>query len=348
MDIAVIGAGGDIGRQIATRLVADRLLAATDRLQLVEAPESRGERLVRGLRSDLADAFGETLPQIDVAVSPEDLAADLVIMAAGLTVPCDPRDLRSRAELAEANAPLFRAYAEALGRHGLGTEIVIIVSNPVELGVEIFARHVDRQSVIGMGAFLDTIRFRNEIAHDLSVRRQKVRGLVVGEHGPNMVPLWSTVSVQGVDRGTARARIDALAAAPPADVGAELRELAERVAAGGIEAAYEHVDGLPIPARLVLRPYITQFTGAKTPLGTGEIVIRLVRTVLSGSDTLTACQMRLEGDFLGLTGTIGVPVVMSNAGVRPFAEASLTAAEEARLRESFAATQAFLSGYVTS
>ena len=347
MDVAVVGAGGDIGRQIAARLVADRLVAATDRLQLVEAQGSRGESVARGLRSDLADAFGETLPQVDVATSPEDLAADLVIFAAGATVPCDPREVRTRKDLARTNAPIFTAYAEALARHGMGTELVIIVSNPVELGVEVFSRHVERHRVIGMGAFLDTIRFRNEIAGELSVRRQKVRGLVIGEHGPNMVPLWSTVSVQGMDPGLARSRIDALAGSAPADVGKELEGIARLVADGRIEAAYRRVDALPVPARLVLRPYITQFTGAKTPLGTGEIVTRLVETVLSGTDTLTACQMRLEGDFMDFRGTIGVPVIMSNAGVRPFAGLRMTGEEETRLRTAFAQAQWFLSEFRT-
>lgn len=344
MDIAVVGAGGDIGRQIAARLVADRLLAATDRLQLVEAAGSRGERVARGLKSDLEDAFGETLPQVDVAASPEELAADLVIFAAGMTVPADPREVRERSELAAANAPVFRAYAEALGRLGAGTELVIIVSNPVELGVEIFARHLDRHRVIGMGSFLDTIRFRNEIARELSLRRQKVRGLVIGEHGAGMVPLWSTVSVQGVDPEMMRERLAALAAAGPVDIPAEVRALAELVAAGRIEAAYERARAAPVAARVVLRPYVTQFTGAKTPLGTAEVVSRLARTVLSGSDTIAACQLRLEGDYLGLTGTSGVPAVLSNAGARPFAPALPAPDEEARFRASFAATQEFIAG----
>ncbi len=343
MDIAVVGGGGDMGRQIATRLVADRLLAATDRLQLVVAAGSRGESIARGLKSDLVDAFGETVPQIDVATRPEDLVADLVVFAAGRTVPCDPRRFHSRMELAEANAPLFRSYAEALARYGEGTELVIVVTNPVELGVELFARRLDRRRVIGMGAFLDTIRFRNEIARELSLRRQKVRGLVVGEHGPQLVPLWSSVTVQGMAPEVARPRLDALAAAGAVDIPRAFGEIGARIAAGRIEEAYALVDGLPLPARILLRPYVTHLTGSKTPLGTGEIVTRLVRTILAGTDTLTACQVRLEGEMLDLRGTIGAPVILSNAGIRPFAEARMTAGEEARFRDSFDGVQRFLS-----
>ena len=44
-----------------------------------------------------------------------------------------------------------------------------------------------------MGAHQDTLRFRRDIAHDLNVRRHRVSGFMVGEHGLAMVPLWSTV-----------------------------------------------------------------------------------------------------------------------------------------------------------
>ena len=205
MDVAVVGAGGDIGRQIATQLVEEGLTTAYDRLQLVEAPNSAGLNVALGLRSDLADAFGETLPQVDVGAGPDDLVADVVIFAAGATVPCDPAAVRTREDLGEANAPVFESYAAALEKDGTGGEIVIVVSNPVELGVAIFARHVERHRVIGMGSFLDTIRFRNEIARSLAVRRQRVRGLVIGEHGPAHAAAVEHGIGPGNGRGVGRA-----------------------------------------------------------------------------------------------------------------------------------------------
>ena len=41
-------------------------------------------------------------------------------------------------------------------------------------------------------------RFRWEIASDLGIRRQRVRGFMLGEHGNGMVPIWSSVRVQGM------------------------------------------------------------------------------------------------------------------------------------------------------
>jgi len=48
-----------------------------------------------------------------------------------------------------------------------------------------------------MGAWLDTLRFRHEIATSLGIRRQAVGGFVAGQHGDDLVPLWSSVRITG-------------------------------------------------------------------------------------------------------------------------------------------------------
>ncbi len=110
---------------------------------------------------------------MDVALSPEEIVADLWVVA-GNTLTTEPGQT-DRGNLAERNAPLFREYAEMLARHGQGSEVVIVVSNPVELGVALFAQAVGRERVIGIGGYSDTLRFRREIAADLGVRRQRAR-----------------------------------------------------------------------------------------------------------------------------------------------------------------------------
>jgi malate dehydrogenase len=84
--------------------------------------------------------------------------------SAGRTAPAEVGINADRAALAAANLEVFRTYAEALARHGSGREVVIVVTNPVELGVAVMAEVLGRHRVIGMGAWLDTLRFRREIA----------------------------------------------------------------------------------------------------------------------------------------------------------------------------------------
>ena len=59
MDIAIIGANGSIGRQIAIRIIMERLLGPTDRLQLVGRRDGRSAAALYGFRQDLKDACYE-------------------------------------------------------------------------------------------------------------------------------------------------------------------------------------------------------------------------------------------------------------------------------------------------
>ncbi len=166
MDVAILGASGDCGRAIAGQLIAARLLLTTERLQLVGRRGGASASVLHGLVSDLTDAYAEHVPYLDVALNPEEIVADLWVVSAGGTIPPNISQARtaSRSDLAAVNARVFRSYAEALARYGQGTEIVIVVSNPVELGVAYFAEAIGRDRVIGIGAYSDTLRFRREIA----------------------------------------------------------------------------------------------------------------------------------------------------------------------------------------
>ena len=161
---------------------------------------------MHGLRADLIDAYDEHAPLLDVALDPSEVVADVVVVAAGVTAPVVGGCPDDRAALAEKNLAAFQAYADALARYGSGQEVVVVVSNPVELGVAVMASALGRHRVIGMGAWLDTLRFRREIAVSLGVRRHRVGGFVAGQHGDDLVPLWSTVRISGLDGRRAPAR----------------------------------------------------------------------------------------------------------------------------------------------
>jgi len=209
MDISIIGANGSTGKHIASRILLERLLLPTDRLQLVGRKGGSSANALYGFRQDLKDAFAEHCPIIDIALHPEEVVADIIVMAAGSTIQAhnDPHKAPpSRDELAVYNQQIAIPYAEALAQYGHGHEVVIVVTNPVELIVEIFSQRYDRHRIIGMGAYQDSLRFRREVARSLNVSREAVRAMVLGEHGDGIVPLWSSVTVQGFsDNETIRA-----------------------------------------------------------------------------------------------------------------------------------------------
>ncbi len=322
MDVAVLGAPGDVGRQVCTQLIAGGLLSATSRLQLVGRPDGASRSAAFGLRADLADAFEERAPLIDVALSPDDVTADVVVATAGRTVPAEVGINADRAALAAANLEVFRTYAEALARHGSGREVVIVVTNPVELGVAVMAEVLGRHRVIGMGAWLDTLRFRREIAVELGVRRHRVGGFVGGQHGERAVPFWSTVSIAGLDDDECAAAVAYLRRGRslhtlPDDVAAANR-LIDEVAARDVGEAFVQVDAMPADLRVIARPSMTHQSGAKTATATAGATVDLVRTVLDGRDIVVAAQVALDGELDGaveVPGRVqGVPVTLGPEG----------------------------------
>lgn len=351
MDVAILGASGDVGREIAGQLAASRLLAPTERLQLVGRANGASAQVLHGLAVDLADAHAEHIPYVDVALNPSEVVADLWVVACGRTMGLGAA--AERITLAEANAPIFAEYAAAMAKYGQGSEIAIIVSNPVELGVAIFAEALGRHRVIGIGAYQDTLRFRREIAHDLGVRRQRVSGYILGEHGAGQVPLWSSVIVYGmadehfqdVIRGLRRGT----ETIPFAEMHQKIQtELFALIDCGDIVGAFRRLESLSPDLRVVMKPLVTHLSGSKTVMATAKVAIELLKTLLGGQEALIAAQIALGHDeFYGLRGTLGVPVIIGPQGVSRVVEVPLLETELRRLREVSAQVNSRIDHWMT-
>ncbi|UCE19035.1 MAG: malate dehydrogenase [Gemmatimonadota bacterium] len=340
MDIAVIGAGGSVGRQIAHMIVSERLLEKDERLILVGNPEGSSAKSVFGFAVDLTDAYADISPRIEVTLSPDEIQADLIVMACGATIPVSRKtDRISRDYLAESNHPVFERYASALARHGRGSEIVICISNPNELAVAVFAKHLGRNRVIGMGAFLDSLRFRKEIALDLGIRRQRIHGFMLGEHGFNMVPIWSGIHIYGFQEDDLQDTLGRIRKGYQTphfhrDVAQASGTLKTLISEGKVQETYALVDEYPPDIRVALKPFVTHFSGSKTVTGTAKATMELIRTITMGNDAFISGQLSIEGEFHSIHSTIGVPFVIGNQGVERIVEISLADEEKELLLQS--------------
>jgi len=320
MDISVVGAGGAIGREIVAQLVAGRVLKPTERLQLVGRRGGASERALYGLRSDLTDAYVENAPLIDIALCPEEVVGDIIVMTAGQTPGAGASGSMTRDDVALANLPVFQEHARALARYGQGHEVVLMVTNPVELGVAVMARELGARRVIGIGAYSDSLRFRREIAADLGVPRQFISGYVAGEHGMNLVPLWSSVRVYGRDGSETDAAVRALRGSGtsgdyPKRVQAA-RESIQPLFQTDIRAAYEAVEAMPPDVRVQIRPELTHLSGARTVMATANVTVDMVRQMTEGREMSVAGQVMLDGDGVyGIRGVLGTPLIVSHQGV---------------------------------
>ncbi|MGE0040420.1 MAG: malate dehydrogenase [Vicinamibacterales bacterium] len=320
MSLAIVGAAGSCGRQLAAQVLERRLLPGTERLQLVGHAGGPSADELWGLRSDLEDAFGDGAPAIEVVIEPSGIDVELVVMLAGATISTDPKAPVDRAALGHTNYRMFIDYADALAGRAGGPPTVIVQSNPVELGVQVFAGRLGRHRVLGAGAWSDTLRLRAEIAADLGVDRPQVRAMMFGQHGDHAVPAWSQVRVRGVadadtDAFVARARNGRALASLPDEVRAHKTTMLDLVRGGRVHDAYRLVQALPPDLRAVVKPFFTHFTaGRTTEIATAHAVADIVAAMVTGDQRALPAQVALDGEWLGLHGVAGAPVILSPDG----------------------------------
>ena len=333
MDVAIIGAAGSCGRQLAAQLLERRVVPGSGRLQLVGHRGGRSETELWGLRADLEDAFEDDAPKIELVLDATDIDASVVAMLAGATIPNDPGAPTDRAALGRTNMRMFHQYADALAARGSRPPTVIVQSNPVELGVAIFASRLGRQHVLGAGAWSDTLRLRAEVAADLGVRRPQVHVPVLGQHGDNLVPIWSQLKVQGLDGArvaefTQATRSGRDLASMPAEIRAERERMVATVRDGHVDVAYERVRSLPADMRAAVKPFFTHFTsGHTTEMVTAHAVADIIAAILSGDERVLPAQVALEGEWLGISGVVGAPIAVGPTGWSQVIPISLDRAE---------------------
>ena len=336
MRVSVVGAAGDVGRAFAAHLLRSRLLGPSDELQLVGHGAKQTERMLLAIRVDLLDAFDETAPTIRVAPDLEDVRGEVIVMAAGATV---SPERPSRRDLAEANRPVFEELGAAIARSGSGRKLVVVVSNPVELGVAILARHLDRHRVLGMGAQQDSLRFARAIAADAALARDRVHAWVLGEHGDAIAPLWSDVRIAGLDPDRLRTTVACIRGTHALDelaenIAAARKRAFDLVGAGRIRDAYAHVEALAPDLRITIEPFLTAHCLHSSVNATANATLDLVRALASGRDSVVGAQVQLAGELPGIETVMGVPLIVSAGGWSQVVCPPLAADEQRQLERA--------------
>lgn len=317
------------------------------RLQLVGHHGGASETELHGLRADLRDAFADDAPTIEITDDPAAVDADIVVMLAGTTIPTDPRADVDRVALARTNLAVFSTYAEVLGRRS-DPPVVIVQSNPVELGVHVFSRHLGRHRVLGAGSFSDTLRFRRELADTFGTRRAHVHAFMLGQHGDHLVPVWSGVEIDDREPAEVRAVIDSLRAGRPLSGLAEeivghRAELLEFVARHEVHAAFARAAELPPDIRAAVKPFLVHTTaGHTTEIVTAHAVAELVDALLVETDVVVPVQVRLEGE-LDLRGVVGMTVRLTPDGWSGVVDPGLADDEHDALRDAVRAIDGVLA-----
>jgi L-lactate dehydrogenase len=194
MKVGVVGVGA-VGASCAKAML---LRGSCHEIVLLDLDGRRAE----GVAHDLS--HGEVLcpPTRVRAGGYEDLDdAAVVAVTAGINEQAgraiDREDAQGRLRLLPHNAAVYRDVIPRVARVA-PRAVVLVVTDPPDPLADI-ARGLTRTNpVVSSGTFLDTLRFRLQIARKLECHPSSVDALVIGEHGTSQVYVWSSARVGGV------------------------------------------------------------------------------------------------------------------------------------------------------
>ncbi len=291
--LSVIGAG-QVGATVA------HLLALKGLGDVVLVDVVAG--LAAGKALDLLQAAAIEASPVQVTGTTDYAAiagSQIVVVTAGL--PRKPG--MSRDDLLAANAAIVGPIAEHMARHA-PEAIVIVVTNPLDVMTFLvlqqtgFARH----RVMGMAGVLDSGRLRAFIAAKLQAHPAEVQAMVLGSHGDLMVPLASSVTINGTP-------------------------LASRLSTQEVEQLFARTKDAGAEIVSLLKQSSAFYAPASGAVQMIQAIVRDEHRVLP------AC-VRLEGEY-GLSDVcIGVPVELAAAGVVKVVVLSLTDAERRALHHA--------------
>ncbi|MDH5655912.1 MAG: malate dehydrogenase [Spirochaetia bacterium] len=194
--ISLVGFGG-IGIEAAKIIIQDPSLCCNlvcyDRKEAIDADPSP----IAGAYEEMRDAIGiqESGHCIHLTSNLDDVAdSDVIIVTAGL-----PRKQgQSRADLINDNAATIGPIAEKIGKIAPNV-FLIMVTNPLDAMVELAYRKsgLPVHMVVGQAGVLDTGRLTMEAAHAAKSYASQTQSVVLGGHGPQMVPIYSHTYISG-------------------------------------------------------------------------------------------------------------------------------------------------------
>ena len=194
MKLGIIGAG----TVAAATAMAASLRASAREIVLVNRTEARSKAIALDMHYGLPLSKPVTLRAGDY---PDLAGAGLVIVTAGINEKSggatDRNDPQGRLRLFDKNVEVFQDIIPQVARSA--PEAVIMIStDPPDPLADIARMLAGHDRVISAGTYLDTMRFRVQLAEKFNVSAADIDANVVGEHGTSSVFLWSSARLGGM------------------------------------------------------------------------------------------------------------------------------------------------------
>jgi malate dehydrogenase len=308
--VAVVGAGF-YGSTTALRLAEYDIF---EKVVLTDIVEGKSEGLALDMNQSRPIEGFETLVVGQTTTAQGEgydalAGADIVVITAGL--PRKPG--MSRMDLIATNAKIVRGVAENVAKHAPNA-VVIVVSNPLDemTALTQLATGFAKPRVLGQAGMLDTARFSNFVAAELTVPVGAVRTLTLGSHGDTMVPVPSqcTVSIDGQPR----ALTDLLSAQT-------IDELVTRTRNGGAEV-------------------VALLKTGSAYYAPSAAAARMAKAVAEDAGAVLPVCAWVDGEYGISCVYLGVEARIGAGGVQQVVETQLTESELAALHEAAQAVRA--------
>jgi L-lactate dehydrogenase len=193
MKVGIIGAGF-VGAACAKAML---LRGSCDHIVLHDVVTAKA----KGLANDLS--HGELLcPATRIEAGPisQLSGAKIVVITAGINErsgnAIDRNDKRGRLLLLPANTEIYKQIIPRIAEV-VPEAVILVVTDPPDALADVARLLMKNGKIISSGTFLDSLRFRLQIARRLNCRAASVDANVIGEHGTSQVYVWSGARVGG-------------------------------------------------------------------------------------------------------------------------------------------------------
>jgi malate dehydrogenase len=225
--------------------------------------------------------------------------SDIVIITAGIA----RKPGMSRDDLVTTNAGIVKSVCENVKTY-CPDAYVIILSNPVDAMTYVAYQTLGfpKNRVIGQSGVLDTARYCTFIAQELNVSVEDVRGVVLGGHGDDMVPLVRYTNVGGVpvEKLLPKERIDAIV---------------QRTRTGGGEI-------------------VNLLGNGSAYYAPAASLVQMTEAILKDKKRILPAIALLEGEYGYDNLFMGVLTILGGDGIEKVIELELTAEEKAAMDKS--------------
>jgi malate dehydrogenase len=201
----------------------------------------------------------------------------------------------TRMDLLKTNASIVKDVTSKIVTYAKDAKL-IVVTNPLDPMTYLVLKQtgVKKNNVMGMGGMLDLSRFKHFIAASTKISRDSIQGMVIGEHGENMLPLVRFSSVGGIPLDQFISNQDA----------EEIFEKTRKVA----------IEVISLKGATVFAP--------------GNAITTMVEAITKDKKLVIPVSTLLEGEY-GASGIcIGVPAVIGANGVERIVEVKLNDFEQ--------------------